>query len=984
MPVAAYPSTRPTRARRSRRPFLSLKWRALLLTSLVLLGLAAMYTLLSHANLNLQFEQHREVIHERQARESKLAMASSQEHLQQLGSLLPSLSGMGPALQRRDRSAVAASFDPQWPVIQLEVGVDEVLIFSSEAEQLGAWGEPLGNPERGAAPPITDWIREALDQQTPRHALWCENRCRQYAVVPLLVDGMLGGAVVLSRSLAEVALNAQRISGSDIGLLIDRAQPDPDLVPDRHLEPWSGNVAILTGELHTRPVLHAASSLWTLETLVHSPRQLDWQDQHYELTALPLEVTPGSRAGHLLLISDITEQMHAIRQDTRTALAVALSGWLAAELLLLGILWGPMDRLRRLSEQLPLLARGEFQAVRRAVGQPRKQLADEIDLIDVVTLDLSSQLEALEERVKARDRELSARMVELGRQRDFVNRLLDTARVIIVTHDAGGRVSLVNAYGQSLVGQSGDEIRGQHFRDVFMNGGGDRPTEELLSQEETALIGNDGESRTIAWYHAPLHNAETGNATVISVGLDVTARKAAEERLSWLASHDPLTNLPNRRAFQLAMEQAFERPSARGAILFLDLDQFKDINDFSGHQSGDQLLNLVAEALEEVVGTDGIVARLGGDEFGILLRDAEEAQATALAERVARRLERVALPVGGLRHRTTASVGVALFPRHGDNPLDLMASADLAMYQAKDAGPGHWHILPTANKVREAVQERVYWVEYLRDALVEEKFELFAQPLLRLADDHVNHYELLVRMRGPNGELVSPGRFIPIAEHSRQIVELDRWVLRKALELMHRLHRSRPDLHLAVNLSAHSLHSEDLYDMLAGELRRLGIDASHLTLEITETAAVTDFVKAKGMISRIRELGCHFSLDDFGVGFSSFHYLRQLPASFVKIDGLFIRDLERNSDDRLLVQAMVNIAHGFGKQTVAEYVGSAEVLELLREYGVTYAQGFFISHPMPISEAFGPILAAGERQKSDVIRLPSHGGSRSPRRGGSK
>ncbi len=941
--------------------FLSLKWRALILTSLVLLGLAVMYTLLSQANLNLQFDQHREVIHERQARESAQALSSSREHLQLLGSLIPALSGMGPALLLGDRARVESSFEPQWPALQLEAGLDEVQIFAANGTALAAWGDVLNAPDPDTVPPpIARWVDQVTQQQAPFAALWCVDQCRQYVVVPLLVDGVLAGTVALSRSLGEVALNARRISGSEIGLLVDLTDNSNGVFSERHIRPWSGAVVILTGEDTVLPVLHGVATQWSLDQLRQKPRQFEWGGRSLELSALPLDTAQGSRTGHMLLISDITEQILAIRKDTRIALAVALFGWLAAELLLLGILWGPMDRLRRLSGNLPMLARGEFGPLRRAVGQPRNRVVDEIDLINLVTLDLSSQLEALQTRVRIRDRELSTRMVELGRQRDFVNCLLDTARVIIVTQDREGRISLVNAYGLSLVGRAASELRGRDFQTVFMGGAEHEANPNVLAgamngprQEESALLlDRHAEPRTIAWYHAPLPQTESGDTAIISVGLDVTARKAAESRLTWLASHDPLTNLPNRRAFQDAMEAALSDPSARGAVLFLDLDEFKDVNDFSGHQTGDQLLQLVAEALDEAIGTDGMVARLGGDEFGILLCDADEPQANALAERVVRRLERVALPVSNLRHRTTASVGIALFPRHGMNARDLMASADLAMYQAKNIGPGNWHMLPTSTEIRRAVQERVYWVEYLRDALLEGRFELYAQPLLRLADNDTNYYEILVRMRGRNGELIQPNQFIPVAEQSRQIIEIDRWVLRHSLRLLQQLDRTHPKVHLAVNISAHTLHSADLFEILAEDLRNCGVNPARLTLEITETAAITDFVKARSLIGRVRELGCHFSLDDFGVGFSSFHYLRQLPASIVKIDGAFIRDLDRSADDRLLVQAMINIAHGFGKRTAAEYVGSEAILEILRGYGVTYVQGFFVGRPRPVTEIF--------------------------------
>ncbi|PMR74440.1 bifunctional diguanylate cyclase/phosphodiesterase [Billgrantia endophytica] len=915
---------------------LSLTWRVLALSSLLLLALVVLFTWLGHANLTRQFEESRAEYNDRQFREIQLALQRSENSLQQLAALAAASPELGPALETGTGEELIHSLSSQWPTLQLDAGIDEILVFNAQGQQLAEWGQGQSDNEW----PIQKWAHQVMETEFPLSALRCSTDCRQYAVVPILVAGESVGMVMLSRSLADVTRQIHQVSGSDVALMITGTVPEA--LPERHVESWNGHLAAMTHQEAYFSLLQAGSERITLNDLLRSPLRLHHDGRDIELSAVHVETDEERRsAGYFLLASDITPQIKAINHDTRTLLIAGIVGWLAAELLLLAILLRPMARLQRLAGVLPILAHGGFANVRSTIPRPKRRLPDEIDVLEGTTLELSQQLEALEQEVNTQADQLAERLQELARERDFVGSLLDTARVFIVTQDEHGRIGLVNDYALSVMATQEEKLLGRLFDDVFATRLVTGLADSSL-QEERNLLTADGRQRTIAWYHAPLPPHSDGNTSRISVGLDITERKIAEARLTWLAERDPLTELYNRRYFHEALGSVMQRGRS-GAVLLLDLDQFKDVNELSGHHTGDRLLRMVADTLFQEFGHRGVIARLGGDEFALLLDGADARQAICVAKQITPLLESTGLDAGGQRHRAAASLGIALFPDHGNNAADLMASADLAMYKAKESGAQRWHLLSTVESAKDELQERVYWVERIRQAIEEDGFELMAQPIVRLNDRDVRHYEILLRMRGPRGALIAPMHFIPIAERSGQILQLDRWVLRHSLRALK--HVQDKGISLAVNLSGQSLHDDGLKQFLIDELAASGADPNYLILEITETAAVTDFSTARGVLQAIRDLGCRTALDDFGIGFSSFHYLGELPVDYIKIDGAFIRSLLTNPDSRVIVRAIADIAAGFGKQAIAEFVDQEDLIPLLETYGITYGQGFHLGLP---------------------------------------
>jgi len=419
-------------------------------------------------------------------------------------------------------------------------------------------------------------------------------------------------------------------------------------------------------------------------------------------------------------------------------------------------------------------------------------------------------------------------------------------------------------------------------------------------------------------------SAEDGGLT--SVIRDISERKRYERELRHLADHDGLTGLVNRRRFEECLGD-------QGAVVLLGLDRFKYVNDAHGHTAGDALLREVAEALRLATRPSDVVARLGGDEFAVRLEGATRDDAAHSAGELVR-------VIAGCRPGLTASAGVVLL---GDAERPLLA-ADLAMHAAKEAGGNRVHVTHGGDSRVAGMQARVARADEVRRALAEDRFTLYWQPIVELAGGEVTQYELLLRMIGSDGTIVPPGAFIEVAERFGLICDLDRWVIRHAIKLL----AERPDVRLEVNVSGSSLSDAELPFFVERELAGAGVDPGRLVFEITETSAIADMEQAREFAERLTRLGCRFALDDFGAGFSSFHYLKHLPLDYLKIDGEFIRGLAASPTDRLVVKAMVDIARGMGMKTIAEFVEDAATVTLLRELGVDYSQGYHHGRPVPV------------------------------------
>jgi len=451
-----------------------------------------------------------------------------------------------------------------------------------------------------------------------------------------------------------------------------------------------------------------------------------------------------------------------------------------------------------------------------------------------------------------------------------------------------------------------------------------------------------------------LAKLDEGDRAVVLAALERAERTEAE--LRYLADHDSLTGLLDRRRFRGELDQQVSftaRYGGRGAVLIIDIDGLKAVNDSLGHHAGDNLIRQVAAVMRERVRTSDVVARLSGDEFAILMPQTDVEGAMHLGEDLRAQVADSVRPASDAEP-ATISVGITMFGggEKGAGSEAVLVAADQAMYRAKEGGRNQIALFRDPDEPRREPERRQTTAARIRDALTDDRLSLHTQPIRSLASGGIERYELLLRMTSDEGELLPAASFIDAAERSGMIQELDRWVVARALELLAEREGKGAPLSLHVNISGASLADVSVLEFIERRLDEGSADPARCTFEITETSNVYDYERATGFADRLTEFGCQVAIDDYGAGFGPFHYLKRIPFDLIKIDGSFVRDMPNSDADQLTVQAIVQIARGLGKSTIAEFVQDERTAEMLREYGVDMAQGYHLGRPVGLDEAF--------------------------------
>jgi diguanylate cyclase (GGDEF)-like protein/PAS domain S-box-containing protein len=533
----------------------------------------------------------------------------------------------------------------------------------------------------------------------------------------------------------------------------------------------------------------------------------------------------------------------------------------------------------------------------------------------------------------------------------------------IYSKDPDGTITSWNKGAERLYGYSASEAIGMSVGELVpadRHGEEEQILEHLVTggwveRSETVRVRKDGSRVEVSLTVSPIRDVRGAVIAASTITQDITERKRVEGQLQYLADHDSLTGLFNRRRFaeELARELArARRRGSDGALLVIDLDYFKYVNDTLGHNTGDELIKQASGILHRRLRNTDVMARAGGDEFTVLLPDVN----TASARRVASDLLEAIRSEGRVTAQqgprgVTASIGIAVFEGDGDlTAEDLLVEGDIAMYDAKEAGRDRAVLYSPSQDRHERMRAGLTWAERIRDALRNDKLVLHAQSILPLNGDVRPRHELLVRLIGEGGDLIPPGVFLYIADRFDLIQQIDRWVLRDAIRLLAREQKAGHDIQLGINVSAKTIIDRSLPEYIAHELQEAGAEGHGLWLEVTEMTAIINLVRAVGFARAVGELGCEVALDDFGAGFASFYYLKHLAFDYLKIDGEFIQDLPRSQTNQLIVRSIVDIARGLGKHTIAEFVGDATTITLLRQYGVDFGQGFYVAQPKPLGD----------------------------------
>ena len=554
----------------------------------------------------------------------------------------------------------------------------------------------------------------------------------------------------------------------------------------------------------------------------------------------------------------------------------------------------------------------------------------------------------------------------LSQEKEHAHVTLQSIGDAVITTDANQRIRYLNPVAEDLLEIATVEAKGRPFSEVFriIDESNDSavhdPIKMMLSasgargSHSSAMRLDVGrQQRYIEPSASEIRDRENHTIGLIVVFRDVSEARQMARKFEYQAAHDALTGLVNRREFEHRLELMLTRNRIERmgcAILYVDLDQFKLVNDTCGHTAGDELLRQLGQMLRKHVRGRDTLARLGGDEFGVLLEGCPLGQAVQLADGMRRSIEEFRFAWEGKTFSLGASIGLVLAETAGNRLTDVLAAADTACYAAKEGGRNRIQVYHPNDEELQKHHDEMRWVGRINHALESGRLRLFSQEIVPVSQDArsraCRHTEILVRMLNPDGSLSLPGAFLPAAERYNLINATDRWVVSETVRWMKK--QGDADTRFSINLSGTTLSDSRFLDFVEELLGKTQVDARRICFEITETAAIANLSRAAGHMTELKKLGFEFALDDFGSGLSSFGYLKSLPVDYLKIDGSFVKDIVEDPIDRAMVKSINEIGHIMGKRTIAEYVENEAVLRVLERIGVDYAQGYGISKPKPL------------------------------------
>ncbi|MGH8509563.1 MAG: EAL domain-containing protein [Gammaproteobacteria bacterium] len=909
--------------------------------SCLLAALSAGFYWLSDFHLMRQYHAQRVAEVQAFRRQMSGLFAGISDRLVRLGGTIVSMGTVVETFKRGNPGKnLPAATAARFAGLGYEMDVQRIELYSTGGERLWRW-TPAEAPDLPE-----ERLRAALAQvhaeERPATFLWCEPLCLLHAFVPVLAEGQDIGVMGLGQSIADLVIEFRALTGTDIAIVVPAAGNGGTL-----LHRWASAVPALTNVVRLSPFMEELSAKYPDPAELDSGRLLQSRGTSFEVQRFPLAEFIPTEPGFILFISDVSARLAEIERATRRGLLTAAGALAVGELLLLYLVRVLSGRLRWFAQTLPLLAQGQHRAARGRLAEQQKATSsrDEIDLLYDTALTLSHQLEESSQALSAKNR-------ELAQERDLMQGVLDAAQVLVVTQNRHGIIQMANKFASQVTGFSTVKLQGRRFVDLIADV---EAHQEVLSKldnlyargqrradHEHDLVGRDGTRHQVLWVHTRLHGEHTDDAAVVSVGLDVSERVEAEQRMRWLANHDTLTGLCNRHRFLEDLTRTYDevaRTRVTGALLLFDLDHFKEVNDTSGHAAGDALLRMIGEELNSRARKSDVVARLGGDEFAVLLPNTDASGAETFAHQFNERLAETPFVHSDKRYHIKASIGIALLPDHGLNVEEIMANADAAMYEAKRAGRGRAAVF--AYEDDQALAQGIYWKNVLTRALAESHILFDYQPVSDTATGVTAHHEALLRLRMADGRVAFPGEFLPAAQRSGLNSEIDYAVVRAALDVL----RADPTLRLSINLSAAVWNDTRWVESLVQAARTQRMDPVRLILEVTETVVVTDLAKAKSIMEKITGHGFCFAMDDAGTGFNTSNYLKDLPITYIKLDLSLVKGLATDTRVRNFVRAITMMVHEYGKKVVGKGIEDTATLALLKGMGVDFVQGFYLGRP---------------------------------------
>lgn len=941
--------------------FMSLKWKLFILMAVAFTFVAIGISAATYMFQERQLQRERQFHLERNSRELSAQISRTQQ------SLIKRLEyinyGVLQSKAQLTTEQYVKGITEQAPNLMLISGMQNISIMDVD-------GNLLYSNDWSRNEAFIDVTHQAIEKEQPVVSTYCATSCFVYAAIPVLTENQTL-SIAASTPLSDVISETYQASGWDVGIYLP-TQGGASV--DDH---WSNHVLALSNHAMLMPRLQQVANAELSagnQNLIFSANS-----SIYELVRLPISLS-GSANGYWLLVGDVTESYAAIKENTLQLLGVSWCALVLCALWLARLAQPNLTGLGVIPKVMSALAKHDYEEARSNLTKQSKLFTklypDELSILAQSATDMAVELERLDLEMEDRNKNLQLSNLELAKQRDFVSGLLDNAQAVIVLQDSAGKCRSINKFGRLLVGKTERECLQSSFEKLF--GSLDAPSRvnlehvcsghRRLYRHETQMLSCDGIKTTLSWMHSTLLNQDEGNA-VLSIGMDITEQKQVQHQLHWLAIHDPLTELLNRSGLQRKLQSSIylaKQEERTLALLFCDLDHFKRINDAFGHPIGDKLLTMVADNLTTLLNNKGVLSRWGGDEFVVLLDDLRDlSEVQEIAELVQNRLSGVYL-LDEKEVFISASVGISVYPDHGQDATTLIKNADVALFKAKQ--DGRKQIVTYSAEHNAAYEEQISLDTDLRYALIRDELYLHYQPQVCAKTQRIVGAEALLRWNHPRHGFIPPDRFIPLAEESGQIIEIGEWVLKTACQ---QLQQWQPyvgdDFKLSVNVAGPQLIEPDFLARVRAVVDRTAIIPEQLELEITETFIMTHTESTVAKLSQLKELGITIAIDDFGTGYSSLSYLKSLPIDKLKIDKSFVFDIGRSNDDEEIARAIIALGHSLGLSVLAEGVETQQQADFLSKEKCDLFQGYFFSRPLPVEDCSAYLAKQSQTGKETPV-----------------
>ncbi|MFV8572591.1 EAL domain-containing protein [Marinobacter sp. SBS5] len=947
--------------------FISVKWKAVIFLSLVFVLITGAW-ISQHIYKTLKtYDSKVEESYQKQQQLLTQLLDDNFLRLSQLSQLISEMPEIQQTTFRGNPSHLRSFLQKEWIQLNINTGIDFIGLYSTDGTLVAHTYNKTLFQDLAALEGAVAMAMKANRDNNPDSFLFCHTGCSQFVVEPLVLGNGKEALMVTGQNIADIILRFHQISGQDLAVLLPPTTNES--AEERLLNNWSLRLWAASSFHSSLSQLHNIQKVGPLD-LVAEGKALDYAATKLLFHKLDLEdYWAYGETPVLLTISDETDQHQRLLNTLSSTVAIGLMALFISEMILLFVMLTPLRRLTAVVEALTLLPKHQYRAALDKVEKRPIRFRDEVSQLESSTRYVIRELETLHIEVEEKSRSLEGQVAMLSRSRAFLERLIDSSHLFIATLTPDGNLLTSNSRFDKEFKRPVRE-----FSHLFINERGAEDYQRKLmhlAAGDCEVIQFDAEFKNdqgvviyFDWTCSIVED-EKGRDTVLAVGIDLTQRKRDEEALEWLANNDPLTGIGNRRCFQHDLHNLLDTQRS-GAVIFIDVNRFKQINDLYGHTVGDAVLVQIAETLGNTVRASDSISRLAGDEFTVILPHIDTMQLEGFLEKLSHNLSgQIVLDNEERTVEYNVSIGAALVNEHGTTEQDLIVHADMAMYQAKKKGNGQWQIFDPDNNDLANLRRDHDLTSLLKLALKRtDLFQLNYQPIYAIEEATVSHYEVLLRLKDSDGNSVYPSDFIPAAERMGLIRLVDEWVLDNAVKKIATDHQSGADYTLSINISAPTLQSADFPSTLLGTLKAHCVEARYVVIELTETAYIENFQMVLNNLKQISEAGVLVALDDFGVGFSSFSYLKKLPLSYVKLDGSYILDLENNPDNQVFVESLTNMVNAFGMKTIAEFVEDAATLDKLQELGVAYAQGYYIGRPLPELDDMLCATGFGQRERS--------------------